>query len=75
MTQLKPMKPEQLMKKLKKAGFQFDRQAKGSHEIWYNPKTKKRTTIPNHPGKELPLGTLRAIIKQTELSTDEFLKI
>lgn len=27
----------EIVKKLKKFGFAFDRQAAGSHEIWYNP--------------------------------------
>ncbi len=35
---------------LKKFGFDFYRQAAGSHEIWYNMETKKFTTIPNHNG-------------------------
>jgi len=52
-----------LIKKLKSAGFVFDRQAKGSHEIWYNPDKKLRTTIPNHPGT-VKKGTLKAIINQ-----------
>jgi len=37
----------------------FDRQAKGSHEIWWDQTTRARTTIPNHPG-DIPEGTLRA---------------
>jgi predicted RNA binding protein YcfA (HicA-like mRNA interferase family) len=39
-----------IIRGLKKAGFVFDRQAKGSHEIWYNPVTTRRTTAPNHSG-------------------------
>lgn len=64
----------EIVRKLRKAGFAFDRQAKGSHEIWWNPETRKRTTIPNHPGS-LPEGTVRAIIKQADLSVDEFLNL
>ena len=63
-----------IVRKLRKAGFTFDRQAKGSHEIWWNPETRKRTTIPNHPGS-LPEGTVRAIIKQADLSVDQFLSL
>lgn len=63
-----------IVRKLRKAGFSFDRQAKGSHEIWWNPATRKRTTIPNHPGS-LPEGTVRAIIKQADLSVDQFLML
>ena len=31
---------KELIKKIRKAGFVFDRQAKGSHEIWYHPEKK-----------------------------------
>jgi len=65
----------EVIKKLKKAGFGFDRQAKGSHEIWYNPTTKRRTTIPNHPGVDIPKGTLKAIIKEAGLTEEEFLAL
>jgi predicted RNA binding protein YcfA (HicA-like mRNA interferase family) len=47
MTRLPSITARDVIKKLKKAGFVFDKQAKGSHEIWYNPITKRRTTIPN----------------------------
>lgn len=63
----------EIVKRLKLFGFAFDRQAAGSHEIWYNEQTDKYTTIPNHPG-DLPEGTLRAVIKQAGISPDEFLK-
>jgi len=66
-------KYRQILKKLKKLGFTFDRQAAGSHEIWYNPDTDCYTTIPNHPG-DMPEGTLRAILKQARVSPDEFLE-
>jgi predicted RNA binding protein YcfA (HicA-like mRNA interferase family) len=57
---------------LRAVGFVFDRQARGSHEIWYNPQTRRRTTVPHHPG-HLPRGTLRAIIREAGLTVDEFL--
>ncbi len=59
-------------KKLRAAGFEFDRTAKGSHEIWRNPITGHRTTLPHHAG-DFPEGTLRAIIRQAGLAVDEFL--
>lgn len=62
----------QIVKKIKKFGFSFDRQAAGSHEIWYNPDTGRYTTIPNHPG-DIPEGTLRAILKQASINPDKFL--
>jgi predicted RNA binding protein YcfA (HicA-like mRNA interferase family) len=64
----------EVIRRLRRAGFVFDRQAKGSHEIWRHPVTKRRTTVPNHPG-DLPEGTVRAIIREAGLSVDEFLAL
>ena len=58
--------------RLKNCGFEFDRHAKGSHEIWWNHATRRRTTIPNHPG-DVAEGTLRAILRQAGISADNFL--
>lgn len=63
----------QVIKGLKALGFAFDRQATGSHEIWYNEQTDRYTTIPNHPG-DMPEGTLRAILRQAGIEPDDFLK-
>lgn len=63
----------EIVKRLKAFGFAFDRQAAGSHEIWYNEKTNLYSTVPNHPG-DIPEGTLRAILKQASISPNDFLK-
>jgi predicted RNA binding protein YcfA (HicA-like mRNA interferase family) len=62
----------QIVKRLKAFGFAFDRQAAGSHEIWYNAQTDRYTTIPHHPG-DLPEGTLRAVLRQACIEPDDFL--
>jgi predicted RNA binding protein YcfA (HicA-like mRNA interferase family) len=63
-----------ITKRLKALGFAFDRQAAGSHEIWYNKATDRSTTIPNHPG-DMPEGTLHANLKQAGIEPEIFLKI
>ena len=63
----------EVVRRLKALGFAFDRQAAGSHEIWFNSASGLYTTIPNHPG-DLPEGTLRAILKQASIHPDTFLK-
>jgi predicted RNA binding protein YcfA (HicA-like mRNA interferase family) len=63
----------EVVRKLKKFGFAFDRQAAGSHEIWYNPDSNRYTTLPNHPG-DIPEGTLRAILKQAGIAAEEFIQ-
>ncbi len=75
MPRLPAVTASDVIKALMRAGFVFDRHAKGSHEIYYNPVTKRRTTVPNHPGTTLPRGTLRAIIRQAGLKRDEFLRL
>lgn len=61
-----------VVRRLKSLGFAFDRQAAGSHEIWYRDTDQRYTTIPNHSG-DLPEGTLRAILRQAGVSVDAFL--
>lgn len=61
----------EVIRKLRKAGFVFDRHAKSSHEIWIHPETRRRVVIPNHPG-DVRAGTLRNIIRQMGLTLEEF---
>lgn len=75
MTRLPSMTASDVIKRLKKVGFVFDRYAKGSHEIWYNPDTKRRITIPNHLGVDIPKGTLSAIIREAGYSIEDFLQL
>jgi predicted RNA binding protein YcfA (HicA-like mRNA interferase family) len=63
----------EIVRKLKTLGFVFDRQAAGSHEIWFHAGGNRYTTIPNHPG-DMPEGTLRAILKQAGIEPDDFLR-
>lgn len=72
MGRLSGFRYREIVQKLKAFGFEFYRQAAGSHELWLNPQTKKFTTIPNHVG-DLPEGTLRAILKQANLLPEDFL--
>ncbi len=39
------MKASELIKLLKKHGFRFDRQEKGSHEIWANDQTGRKQSF------------------------------
>lgn len=72
MGRLSGFRYRQIVQRLKALGFQFDRQAAGSHEIWFNPSSHRYTTVPNHPG-DMPEGTLRGILKQAGVTPDQFL--
>jgi predicted RNA binding protein YcfA (HicA-like mRNA interferase family) len=63
----------EVIRKLRKKGFEFYRTGKGDHEIWFNSQTRLKTTIPHH--KEIREGTLRNILKQCQVSVDEFINL
>lgn len=62
----------EIIGRLRQLGFEFHHQAAGSHEIWHNPTSGNFTTIPNHSG-DMPEGTLRAILKQADVTAEVFL--
>ncbi|MBI3147168.1 MAG: type II toxin-antitoxin system HicA family toxin [Betaproteobacteria bacterium] len=72
MGRLAGFKYREIVKRLKALGLEFNRRAAGSHEIWFHPARKRYTTIPNHPG-DMPEGTLKAILKQVGIESEEFL--
>jgi len=59
------MKPKELIKVLQKDGFVFVRQS-GSHAI-YRKSGRKIIVVPMH-SKDIPLGTLKAIIKDSGIN-------
>ena len=62
----------EVTRRLRRLGFEFDRQAKGSHEIWRHAEDGRKTTVPRHPG-DLAEGTLRAVLRQANVSIAAFL--
>ena len=45
---------------------------KGSHRKWRNDLTGLQVIVPEHRGKQLPLGTLRSILKAAEIPEDDW---
>jgi predicted RNA binding protein YcfA (HicA-like mRNA interferase family) len=43
----------------------------GSHWVYKNPVTRKAISIPIHGNRDLPIGTLKSIMKDAELSADD----
>ncbi|MDI6730441.1 MAG: type II toxin-antitoxin system HicA family toxin [Candidatus Altarchaeum sp.] len=75
MSKLPILNYTQLIKKVKKASFVFERQGKRSHEFWVNYETKRIIMVPRHPQKTIPIGILKSIIKESGLTVDELLKL
>jgi len=69
MSKLPSFTPNKIIKILKSKGFISDR-IKGSHHIYYLPKTKIRVVVPFHK-KDLPKGACLAILKSVGLDKEE----
>ncbi|HZY43267.1 MAG TPA: type II toxin-antitoxin system HicA family toxin [Anaerolineae bacterium] len=65
------MNYRELTKRLQRLGCYMTRQAAGSHEIWRNPNTQRQAVIPNPGSKEIPRGTLRAILRELGIDPAE----
>ncbi len=65
---------QQLIKALKRAGFE-ERRQKGSHLHLMRSSDNRRVTVPVHKGKTVPIGTLRAILRDANLTVEEFQKL
>lgn len=60
----------QLIRVLKRAGYEEQRQ-RGSHLTMRRASDGRRITVPVHEGRIVPLGTLRAILRDADISLDE----
>jgi len=58
---------------LERLGFQLVRQS-GSHKIYRN-ESGKRVTVPYHTGKILHPKILKSILRDADLTVDEFKKM
>ena len=73
MTKIPVVSGRQLMKALKKIGYELDHQ-KGSHMILrHRQPPHRRLTIPDH--KEITKGTLRNILREGGLTVEELVSI
>jgi len=59
------MTPRELRRILEQSGFVFTRHS-GSHAIFRHPQSNRRVVLPIH-SKDIPTGTLRAILKDAGL--------
>ena len=69
MPKLPVVSGRETVKALSKMGFVFKIQV-GSQMVLKSPSDGKRIVIPDH--RKLPKGTLRAILRQPDISVEEF---
>ncbi len=73
MSRIPPLHPRKMCRLLERLGFEAIRQ-KGSH-IYYRHPDGRATVVPYHSGEDLGRGLVRSILKDVELSRDDFLKL
>jgi len=72
---LPALKPKEVINVLLRAGFYIYHQ-KGSHiQLRHHSKIHLRVTISYHTRFDLPPSIIHSILKQTEISKEEFLKL
>ena len=59
-------------RRLRRAGYLFDRTGPGSHELWRHEHTGRKVTVPRHDG-DMAEGTLRAILREAGIDVRDFL--
>ena len=73
MPKLPLLSAKEVLKVLSRLGYAFDHQ-RGSHiVVRHKAPPHRRIAIPNYD--ELPRGTLKAIIAETGLTTEQFLEL
>lgn len=74
MDSLPVVKPRQVINALLRGGFYLHHQT-GSHaRLIHKTRSDLKVTVPIHP-KDIPKGTLKRIIRQADLTVDEFLHL
>jgi predicted RNA binding protein YcfA (HicA-like mRNA interferase family) len=73
MGRLSGCKYREIARKLKALGCEFARPGAGSHEVWRRVDTGLVFTVPHH-SRDMPEGTLRAILREAQIDVEEFLK-
>jgi predicted RNA binding protein YcfA (HicA-like mRNA interferase family) len=73
MPKLPIVKPNELLRVLKRLGF-FEYHQVGSHIQLKHP-DGRRVTVPFHKGKDIKKKTLKGILNDIDVSIEEFVKI
>jgi len=68
---LRPAKPQEVIRKLKALGFEGPFGG-GRHVVMRHPHTGKKISIPIHKGRDIPVGTLRAILREAGVTVDRW---
>jgi predicted RNA binding protein YcfA (HicA-like mRNA interferase family) len=64
-----------VVRALERAGFAVVRIKGSHHRLVHKDDPTRATTVPVHASRDLPRGTLRDILEQVGLTTDELIEL
>ena len=65
---------KQLIRALERAGYLQQRQ-RGSHVYLKRESDGRRVVVPVHSGREIPLGTLHAILRDADITPEQLIEL
>lgn len=74
MSRIKPLKPEAVIRKLRKLGYKGPIPG-GKHVRTYHPETFKVIPIPMHRGRDISVGLIREIINELGISRGKWIEL
>lgn len=74
MPKLPVVKDRELIRVLLKIGFTQHKERGTAHLVFAHP-DGRRTTVARHSGKDIPRGTLRAVLRDIRVSPKEFAEL
>ncbi len=74
MPKLSPEGPRVVIHKLRRLGFEGPFGG-GRHVFMRHPQTQVKIPVAVHKGRDIPVGTLHAIIKQAGVSVERWLEL
>jgi len=74
MPRLNPLPAKKMVKILSRLGFR-ELRVRGSHHYFFNSISKKTVSVPIHGNEYLSIGILKEILRDIELSVEEYEKL
>jgi predicted RNA binding protein YcfA (HicA-like mRNA interferase family) len=74
MSKLSPLKPEQVIRKLRKLGF-IGPVPGGRHMRMIRAETGQIIAVPMHKGKDVSVGLIRAIVREVGVTPEEWSRL
>ena len=74
MTRLPRTSGREVLRALQRGGFVFTH-VRGSHHYLRKPDAAALVVVPVHGNRDLPLGTMRSILRQADMSVDELVRL